>query len=92
MRLVDLDPGFVHHDEKGMMLILRCPTCGKHHVGAPVTVTYGQAPPGRWKITSEDFNTLTMEPSVLHCWNDKTPVPDRCPYHFRILNGEIIQC
>lgn len=90
MRLVDLDPGFVEGDSRGLFLAMLCPTCGRHHVGVPVRI--GVKQDGYWMINTMDFNTLTLEPSILHCWNDKTPEADRCPYHFRIANGEIIQC
>jgi hypothetical protein len=90
MRLVELDPAFVQGDPRGLFITLLCPTCGKHHVGVPVRV--GVKEPGYWMISSQDFNTLTLEPSILHNWNAEVPVDQRCPYHFRILNGEIIQC
>lgn len=90
MRLVDLDPAFVEGDPRGMVLCLLCPTCGKHHVGVPVIV--GPKTPGKWAINCTDFNTLTLEPSILHNWGDDIPEDQRCPYHFRIENGNIIQC
>lgn len=86
MRLVDLDPGFLDHPQLGRMLMFSCPKCdGGHHVGAPVTV--GVKLPNRWKISSEDFNTLTMEPSIRHRDN---PLPGECLFHFNIVNGEVI--
>lgn len=90
MKLTDLHGGFIQDPEKGLMLALRCPLCEKHHVGVPVTV--GQKVIGRWKVTSMDINTLTLEPSVLHNWPKETPAELKCQYHFNVTNGEVINC
>lgn len=90
MSIIDLDAGFVHSQDRGLMLILRCPLCGKHHVGIPVTVGIRQ--PGRWMITSKDLATLSVDPSILHAWNKEVKPEDRCPYHFRIVKGNVVLC
>lgn len=90
MRLVDLDPAFIENSGNGLFITLLCPTCGNHHVGVPVTV--GKKEEGRWKISSQDFNTLSLEPSILNNWGEGVPKDQRCPYHFKIDNGEIVQC
>jgi hypothetical protein len=90
MRLTDLHPGFLQHPERGLMLVMRCPLCGNHGVGVPVTI--GVKEEKRWMITSKEFVTLTMAPSVRAAWSDQIPEKDRCPYHFRIENGEIVNC
>lgn len=85
MRLVDLEPKFMNHPEKGRMLMMVCPKCGNHHVGVPVTV--GVKQDGRWKVSSEDYATLTLEPSILHASN---PQSGECLFHFSIVSGQII--
>lgn len=85
MRLVDLDPAFAVCPDQSRMLTLMCPKCGAHHVGVPITI--GVKEEGRWKVSSEDFNTLTVEPSILHRSN---PLPGECLFHFSIVNGQII--
>lgn len=90
MRLVDLEPAFIENSPQGLFITLLCPRCGNHHVGVPVTV--GKKEEGRWNISSTDFNTLTLDPSILQNWGKDVPEDQRCPYHFRIVSGEIIQC
>lgn len=85
MKLTELDAGFLDHPQNGRMLMFLCQKCKGHHVGMPVTV--GVKLPNRWKISSEDLNTLTMEPSVRFRNN---PLPGECLYHFNIVNGEVI--
>lgn len=90
MKLTDLDAGFLEHPTRGLMLVMRCPLCQKHHVGVPVTAGIKQ--PNRWKVDSKDLTTLTLEPSILAAWPKETPAQDRCPYHFKIEKGEIVNC
>jgi hypothetical protein len=85
VKLTELDPGFMNHPESGLMLLFRCPKCNSHHIGVPVTVGIKQ--PGRWMITTRDFETLTAVPSLRYA---DPPTKDTCLYHVSIKNGEII--
>lgn len=83
MKLADLHPHFTQEaGEK--VLVFDCPKhCdmfgSSHSFRIPVgTQSYA------WKIDSEDFNTLTLRPSVL----DSTP-GGSCGIHFYITKGEI---
>lgn len=91
MTLTDLHALFSQDAQRGLMLVMRCPLgCRKHGVGVPVTV--GKDEPGRWNITSQDLDTLTATPSILNSWPKETPAEDRCPYHFNIVKGQILNC
>ena len=86
MKLTDLNPRFTH-DGPQKVLVFECPKCqsdGKdvgeftgHCFRIPID---GDRP---WHIDREDFQTLTMRPSVL----DLTP--GGCHVHFYITKGEI---
>lgn len=85
MKLTDLQPRLTH-EEGELILVFLCPKCcdmygdGSHHsFRIPVGKQYNA-----WTINTEDFNTLTLRPSVL----DKT-ANGNCGIHFYITKGEV---
>jgi len=88
--------GFIMADgfDDAECILILCPLCFQKNKGAEGTHSVFIPNPkmkrdflgghARWEMTGNDFNNLTVNPSVL--------LKGTCDAHFWIKNGEIITC
>ena len=73
--------------QKGVALTCDCPICGSDHplvifINPPIEGNLLDSQRLYWKRIGEDFQTLTLTPSIQRM--------DKCKWHGFIRNGEII--
>lgn len=89
MRLIELNPKW--EEMNGYRyLVFDCPKCGSKDPCLSIPVP---PHPKAWKLTGEDFATLTVTPSIdfKHgFWEAEDPAETKCHAHFFITNGEIV--
>ncbi len=80
MILQKLNPKYTQAKGERTHITLDCPLCQKHKIAIPIK---GRV---KWDIEGEDFDDITLSPSILH---------DNgigCKSHFFIKKGKIIIC
>lgn len=86
-RLADLAPKFVTENGRRTGVSFACPKCGDHRVFVYVEPPFDPGPPlpSPWKRTGDDFETLTLSPSVVARRPGQT---DEC-WHGFVQNGAV---
>jgi len=90
MKLTELSPRWASSNGVRDHVNFLCPICRQHMIAVPFA-----GPPPLWTISGDNFENLTLAPSILHRthYADGMNQPPRfCESHFWIRSGEIIIC
>lgn len=91
MKLTELDPRWAATNGVRDHVNFLCPVCKQHMIAVPIPPAEGVA----WTMTGNNFENLTLRPSILHKTHYADGMeaePRYCESHFFITNGQIELC
>lgn len=88
MKLIDLNPRFTNENSE-KVLVFDCPKPANEHYDHAHSFRIPVGGSRGWNIDTDDFNLLTLRPSVADVTSGYPGEKAYCGIHFYITKGEI---